>query len=145
VRLIMKKKNAAPSWIAVVGFLCTVFTFFGVNYLLPGCTVTVDTPRDCLAGGRSLFFRHDPYVDFPQLLFVHLVGALIHGTHRETVLGEGDDLLDGSFARHEHDQAVEAGAMPPWGGGPYLKASTRKPNLRWASSSEKPTILKILR
>ena len=36
VRLIMKKKNATPSWIAVVGFLCTVFTFFGVNYLLPG-------------------------------------------------------------------------------------------------------------
>ena len=36
VRLIMKKKDATASWIAVVGFLCTVFTFFGVNYLLPG-------------------------------------------------------------------------------------------------------------
>lgn len=36
VRLIMKKKDAAASWIAVIGFLCTVFTFFGVNYLLPG-------------------------------------------------------------------------------------------------------------
>jgi len=36
VRLIMKKKDATPSWIAVIGFLCTVFTFFGVNYLLPG-------------------------------------------------------------------------------------------------------------
>ncbi len=36
VRLIMKKKNSTASWIAVVGFLCTVFTFFGVNYLLPG-------------------------------------------------------------------------------------------------------------
>lgn len=36
VRLIMKKKNATASWIAVIGFLCTVFTFFGVNYLLAG-------------------------------------------------------------------------------------------------------------
>jgi ABC-type transport system involved in cytochrome c biogenesis permease subunit len=36
VRLVMKKKDATASWIAVVGFLCTVFTFFGVNYLLPG-------------------------------------------------------------------------------------------------------------
>jgi ABC-type transport system involved in cytochrome c biogenesis permease subunit len=36
VRLIMKKKDATASWIAVIGFLCTVFTFFGVNYLLPG-------------------------------------------------------------------------------------------------------------
>lgn len=36
VRLIMKKKDATASWIAAAGFLCTVFTFFGVNYLLPG-------------------------------------------------------------------------------------------------------------
>lgn len=35
-RLILKKKDSTPSWIAVVGFLCTIFTFFGVNYLLPG-------------------------------------------------------------------------------------------------------------
>lgn len=36
VRLIMKKKDATASWIAAAGFLCTLFTFFGVNYLLPG-------------------------------------------------------------------------------------------------------------
>ena len=36
VRLIMKKKDATPSLIAVIGFLATIFTFFGVNYLLPG-------------------------------------------------------------------------------------------------------------
>ncbi|HEY9053778.1 MAG TPA: cytochrome c biogenesis protein CcsA [Rectinemataceae bacterium] len=36
IRLVMKKKDALPSWVAVVGFLSTVFTFFGVNYLLPG-------------------------------------------------------------------------------------------------------------
>lgn len=35
-RLILKKKDAIPSWIAVIGFICTIFTFFGVNYLLPG-------------------------------------------------------------------------------------------------------------
>jgi ABC-type transport system involved in cytochrome c biogenesis permease subunit len=36
VRLIMKRKDSLPAVISVVGFLCTVFTFFGVNYLLPG-------------------------------------------------------------------------------------------------------------
>jgi ABC-type transport system involved in cytochrome c biogenesis permease subunit len=36
VRIIMKRKDSLPAIIAVVGFLCTVFTFFGVNYLLPG-------------------------------------------------------------------------------------------------------------
>jgi ABC-type transport system involved in cytochrome c biogenesis permease subunit len=36
VRLIAKKSDTLASWISVVGFLCTVFTFFGVNYILPG-------------------------------------------------------------------------------------------------------------
>jgi ABC-type transport system involved in cytochrome c biogenesis permease subunit len=36
IRLIAKKTGPVASWIAVVGFLCTVFTFFGVNYVLPG-------------------------------------------------------------------------------------------------------------
>jgi ABC-type transport system involved in cytochrome c biogenesis permease subunit len=36
IRLVMKRKDSLPAIIAVVGFLCTVFTFFGVNYLLPG-------------------------------------------------------------------------------------------------------------
>lgn len=36
LRLIMKRKDRLPAIVAVVGFLCTVFTFFGVNYLLPG-------------------------------------------------------------------------------------------------------------
>ncbi|GHV84739.1 c-type cytochrome biogenesis protein CcsB [Spirochaetia bacterium] len=35
-RIMYKKKGAAVSLIAVLGFLCTVFTLFGVNYLLPG-------------------------------------------------------------------------------------------------------------
>ncbi len=35
-RLVMRKKGKAAAWIAVAGFLCTLFTFFGVNYLLPG-------------------------------------------------------------------------------------------------------------
>ncbi|TFG82547.1 MAG: cytochrome C biogenesis protein [Spirochaetales bacterium] len=36
VRITMKRKDSLPSIIAVAGFLCTVFTFFGVNYLLSG-------------------------------------------------------------------------------------------------------------
>jgi len=36
MRLISKKSGALPSWISVVGFICTIFTFFGVNYILPG-------------------------------------------------------------------------------------------------------------
>jgi ABC-type transport system involved in cytochrome c biogenesis permease subunit len=36
IRLIAKKSGALASWVSVVGFLCTVFTFFGVNYILPG-------------------------------------------------------------------------------------------------------------
>ncbi len=36
MRLIRKRKDSWPSILAVAGFLCTIFTFFGVNYLLPG-------------------------------------------------------------------------------------------------------------
>lgn len=36
VRIVMKRKDSLPAIIAVAGFLCTVFTFFGVNYLLSG-------------------------------------------------------------------------------------------------------------
>jgi cytochrome c-type biogenesis protein CcsB len=36
LRLIRKRKDKWPAILAVAGFLCTVFTFFGVNYLLPG-------------------------------------------------------------------------------------------------------------
>lgn len=36
LRLIMKRKDKLPAIVSVAGFLCTVFTFFGVNYLLPG-------------------------------------------------------------------------------------------------------------
>lgn len=36
VRLIRKRRDALPAVLAAVGFLCTIFTFFGVNYLLPG-------------------------------------------------------------------------------------------------------------
>jgi ABC-type transport system involved in cytochrome c biogenesis permease subunit len=36
LRLISKKRSRMISLIAVIGFLCTVFTLFGVNYLLPG-------------------------------------------------------------------------------------------------------------
>lgn len=36
VRLTRKRKGALPAVAAVVGFLCTLFTFLGVNYLLPG-------------------------------------------------------------------------------------------------------------
>lgn len=36
LRLIRKRKDAIPAVLAVAGFICTVFTFFGVNYLLPG-------------------------------------------------------------------------------------------------------------
>lgn len=35
-RLIRRKAGAVPAWISVAGFACTLFTFFGVNYLLPG-------------------------------------------------------------------------------------------------------------
>lgn len=36
VRLVMKRKDSWPAILAVAGFLCTLFTFFGVNYLLSG-------------------------------------------------------------------------------------------------------------
>lgn len=36
VRLTRKRAGAMPAWVSVLGFLCTLFTFFGVNYLLPG-------------------------------------------------------------------------------------------------------------
>lgn len=36
LRLVMKRKDALPAVLAVAGFLCALFTFFGVNYLLPG-------------------------------------------------------------------------------------------------------------
>ncbi|HOX18906.1 MAG TPA: cytochrome c biogenesis protein CcsA [Spirochaetales bacterium] len=36
VRLVMKRKDSLPAVLAVAGFLCALFTFFGVNYLLPG-------------------------------------------------------------------------------------------------------------
>ncbi|HOX91952.1 MAG TPA: cytochrome c biogenesis protein CcsA [Spirochaetales bacterium] len=36
IRLNKKRKDSLPSVVSVIGFLCTVFTFFGVNYLLPG-------------------------------------------------------------------------------------------------------------
>ncbi len=35
-RLIRKKTGAVPAWISVIGFACTIFTFFGVNFLLSG-------------------------------------------------------------------------------------------------------------
>lgn len=35
-RLIRKKTGAVPAWISVIGFACTLFTFFGVNFLLSG-------------------------------------------------------------------------------------------------------------
>jgi ABC-type transport system involved in cytochrome c biogenesis permease subunit len=35
-RLIFRKSSRLISLIAVIGFLCTIFTLFGVNYLLPG-------------------------------------------------------------------------------------------------------------
>lgn len=36
LRLVMRRKDSLPALLAVAGFLCTVFTFFGVNYLLTG-------------------------------------------------------------------------------------------------------------
>jgi ABC-type transport system involved in cytochrome c biogenesis permease subunit len=36
LRLTRKRKDALPSIVAVAGFLCALFTFFGVNFLLPG-------------------------------------------------------------------------------------------------------------
>lgn len=36
VRFIKRKTGVLPAWVSVIGFLCTLFTFFGVNYLLPG-------------------------------------------------------------------------------------------------------------
>jgi len=36
LRFIMKRNDRFASIVAIVGFLCTVFTFFGVNFLLSG-------------------------------------------------------------------------------------------------------------
>ncbi len=36
LRLIRKRRDSLPSLLAVIGFLCALFTFFGVNYLLSG-------------------------------------------------------------------------------------------------------------
>ncbi len=35
-RLIRRRAGAVSAWISVAGFACTVFTFFGVNFLLAG-------------------------------------------------------------------------------------------------------------
>jgi cytochrome c-type biogenesis protein CcsB len=35
-RLVKRLRGAVSAWLALVGFLATVFTFFGVNYLLTG-------------------------------------------------------------------------------------------------------------
>jgi ABC-type transport system involved in cytochrome c biogenesis permease subunit len=35
-RLIRKKSGTVPAWVSVAGFACTLFTFFGVNFLLSG-------------------------------------------------------------------------------------------------------------
>ncbi len=36
LRLIRKRTDRLPSILAIAAFLCTLFTFFGVNFLLPG-------------------------------------------------------------------------------------------------------------
>ena len=36
VRLTRARSGTLPAWIAVIGFLCAAFTFFGVNFLLSG-------------------------------------------------------------------------------------------------------------
>lgn len=36
IRLSLGKKGAFASWLCVIAFACTLFTFFGVNYLLSG-------------------------------------------------------------------------------------------------------------
>ncbi len=36
VRIIMKKSGKTPAFIAIIGFAFTMFTYFGVNYLLTG-------------------------------------------------------------------------------------------------------------
>ncbi|MBN1241899.1 MAG: cytochrome c biogenesis protein CcsA [Spirochaetales bacterium] len=36
LRLVRKRKDSWPAVFAIAGFLCALFTFFGVNYLLPG-------------------------------------------------------------------------------------------------------------
>jgi ABC-type transport system involved in cytochrome c biogenesis permease subunit len=36
LRLVRKRKDSLPSIVAVLGFLCALFTFFGVNFLLSG-------------------------------------------------------------------------------------------------------------
>ncbi|HDQ14402.1 MAG TPA: cytochrome C biogenesis protein [Sediminispirochaeta sp.] len=36
VRLVMKRKGRLTAILAILGFLLTMFTFFGVNYLMPG-------------------------------------------------------------------------------------------------------------
>jgi ABC-type transport system involved in cytochrome c biogenesis permease subunit len=35
IRLRYKKKKKMQAWVAVLGFICTLITFFGVNYLIP--------------------------------------------------------------------------------------------------------------
>lgn len=36
IRLLRGRRGALPAWVAVIGFICATFTFFGVNFLLPG-------------------------------------------------------------------------------------------------------------
>lgn len=36
VRFMKRKTGLVPAWVSVIGFLCTLFTFFGVNFLLSG-------------------------------------------------------------------------------------------------------------
>src|SRR5262245_21646623 len=69
---------------------------------------------------------------------VMCVGAPVSGSAPDAVLGKAmTSRIDSVLASSAHSRSKPK-AMPPWGGGPYLNASRRKPNFSSACSLLRP-------
>ena len=76
----------------------------------------------------------------PDVEFAQLLGRCFGGCAHQQVFGllvhrEEHDLADVGLVAQQHDDAVDAGAMPPWGGAPYWKARYMPPNFSSSTSS----------
>ena len=93
------------------------------------------TAPDLPSVGR-LRCRVDP--GFAPLLGVMGAGAAVSGSNPPPVLGKAiTSRIDSAPARRAQIRS-QPKAMPPWGGAPYWKASSRKPNFSCASASVSP-------
>ncbi len=66
------------------------------------------------------------------------VGAPVSGSRPEAALGNAMTSLIVGWPASSMTSRSQPNAIPPCGGGPYLNASSRKPNCDWASSRDSP-------